>query len=413
MARFLDVYLNTDLVGQLEQDNSGTLRFRYDASWLGSNKAFPLSVSLPLQDAPFNRRECRPFFAGLLPEETQRELVAGAFGISKQNDFALLDKIGGECAGAVSLMQPGEQPNAAGWSTKALSLDDLEHRILELPRKPLLAGQQGLRLSLAGAQSKMALVVEDGGYGIPLYGAPSTHIIKPQSLHFSHLVENEFFCMKLASDVGLNAAQVEIGQAVKERFLQIKRYDRSPSQDGEYERIHQEDFCQALSYAPELKYQQEGGPGLKQLFELIRRVSAAPAVDVLQLFDVVTFNCLIGNGDAHGKNFSLLYSKAGTRLAPFYDLLCTHAYPELDRCFAMKIGKERDPGKIRKSDWLALISETGLNATAALKRMAGLTKKVHSALLRCTDPCLGNQQVINAIRGNVDRMRRTLGFDTL
>ena len=168
MARFLDVYLNTDLVGQLEQDNSGTLRFRYDASWLGSNKAFPLSVSLPLQDAPFNRRECRPFFAGLLPEETQRELVAGAFGISKQNDFALLDKIGGECAGAVSLMQPGEQPNAAGWSTKALSLDDLEHRILELPRKPLLAGQQGLRLSLAGAQSKMALVVEDGGYGIPL-----------------------------------------------------------------------------------------------------------------------------------------------------------------------------------------------------------------------------------------------------
>ena len=223
MARFLDVYLNTDLVGQLEQDNSGTLRFRYDASWLGSTKAFPLSVSLPLQDAPFNRRECRPFFAGLLPEETQRELVAGAFGISKQNDFALLDKIGGECAGAVSLMQPGEQPNAAGWSIKALSLDDLEHRILELPRKPLLAGQQGLRLSLAGAQSKMALVVEDGGYGIPLYGAPSTHIIKPQSLHFSHLVENEFFCMKLASDVGLNAAQVEIGQAVRERFLQISR----------------------------------------------------------------------------------------------------------------------------------------------------------------------------------------------
>ena len=109
--------------------------------------------------------------------------------------------------------------------------------------------------------------------------------------------------------------------------------------------------------APEMKYQSEGGPGLKRCFELVRSVSSAPAVDLLRLFDAVLFNYLIGNGDAHGKNFSLIYEGREIRLAPFYDLVCTQAYPELSKTMAMKLGGERNPEELWKRLEAALAGE--------------------------------------------------------
>jgi serine/threonine-protein kinase HipA len=409
MARALDVFLNADLVGTLVQDDSGNLRFSYDATWLCASHRVPLSASLPLKEAAFNRRECRPFFAGLLPEETQRKLIAQSFGVSERNDFSLLDKIGGECAGAVSLMPPGQRPDPGMWTTQPLTREELGIKLAELPNKPLLAGDRGVRLSLAGAQSKMAVIVKNGQYGIPLNGSPSSHIIKPQSPRFDHLIENEFFCMRLAAAVGLNVAPVEMGRAGEQSFLQITRYDRHQETDGTLSRIHQEDFCQALGCVPEQKYQQEGGPGLRQCFELIRSVSSAPAVDLLQLFDAVVFNFLIGNGDAHGKNFSLLHAQGKARLAPFYDLICTQAYADLDQSFAMKIGKERDPGKIRLKDWHLFISETGLNLSAALRRMKSVVGQVDEALGKESEQLSGQQTVTNCIKANCTRLRMTLG----
>lgn len=409
MARTLDVFLSADLVGSLVQDDSGNLGFRYDAAWLCASHSVPLSASLPLKEEAFNRRECRPFFAGLLPEEIQRKLIAQTFGVSERNDFSLLDKIGGECAGAVSLMPPGQRPDASMWTSQPLTKEELAFKLAELPKKPLLAGDRGLRLSLAGAQSKMAVILENGQYGIPLNGSPSSHIIKPQSTRFDHLVENEFFCMRLAAAVELNVAPVEMGQAGEQSFLQITRYDRHQETDGTLSRIHQEDFCQALGCVPEQKYQQEGGPGLRQSFELIRSVSSAPAVDLLQLFDAVVFNFLIGNGDAHGKNFSLLYAQGKARLAPFYDLICTQAYSDLDQSFAMKIGKERDPGKIRLKDWQLFINETGLNLSAALRRIKSIVDRVEESIGKESERLPGQQTVTNCVKANCTRLRVALG----
>ncbi|MCX6967647.1 MAG: type II toxin-antitoxin system HipA family toxin, partial [Verrucomicrobia bacterium] len=352
MARILHIWLSDRLVGELQQDDSGQLRFRYAGEWLALPDAVPLSVSLPLRAEGFSQKLARPFFAGLLPEEANRALIAKSFGVSKNNDFALLDRIGGECAGAVSLMPEGIPPTGSEpGAYEAIDEATLAQLLAELPKHPLLAGKAGLRLSLAGAQNKMAIARVGDGYALPLNGAPSTHILKPPSPHFAGLIENECFCMKLAAAVGLKVAAVRIGRAQDSSFLEIERYDRRHLSDGTLERIHQEDFCQALGVAPEMKYQSEGGPGLKRCFELVRSVSSAPAVDLLRLFDAVLFNYLIGNGDAHGKNFSLLYDGGEIRLAPLYDLVCTQAYPELSKTMAMKIGGERNPDSVVARNW--------------------------------------------------------------
>ncbi len=281
-----------DLVGRLEQDDHGALWFAYAPVWLESPQVFPLSVSLPLREERFKRQECRPFFAGLLPEETSRKLVAKAFGVREKNDFALLEKIGAECAGAVSLLQVGEKPITGAAHYREISEPELAGKLAAAQRHPLLVGEHRVRLSLAGAQSKMAVLIREGRYFLPLDGSPSTHILKPQSPHYDGLVENEHFCMSLAAEVGLTAASVETREIGGQKFLQVERYDRRTDAAGAIRRIHQEDFCQALAMPPEWKYQQEGGPSLKQCFELVRVQSTAPGPDVLRLFDAVVFNYL-------------------------------------------------------------------------------------------------------------------------
>jgi serine/threonine-protein kinase HipA len=405
MARILHVWLRDKLVGELQQDEHGQLRFRYAAAWLAAPDALPLSVSLPLRAEPFSQKLARPFFAGLLPEETNRGLIAKSFGISKNNDFALLDRIGGECAGAVSLMPEGAPPNGSEPGAYE-PIDDatLARLLADLPKRPLLAGQKGLRLSLAGAQNKMAVARTGEGYAMPLNGAPSTHILKPPSPHFAGLIENECYCMKLAATVGLNVAGVRIGRAQDSPFLEIERYDRRHLPDGTLERIHQEDFCQALCVAPELKYQSEGGPGLKRCFELVRSVSSVPAVDLLRLFDAVVFNYLIGNGDAHGKNFSLLYEGRDIRLAPLYDLVCTQAYPELSRAMAMKLGGERNPEDVVARNWRKFADEAGFGQPVALRRIHEMAQRVLNAVEKLASEYGDTSQVPAVVRGNCSRV---------
>lgn len=404
MARQLDVYLNADLTGHLVQDDHGNLSFEYGEAWLAQDRAVPLSISLPLRSEPFNRRECRPFFAGLLPEEAQRQQVARTFGVSDRNDFALLEKIGGECAGAVSLMLAGQPAASEAWTYQDLSQEQLAAKLASLPKHPLLAGETGIRVSLAGAQSKMAVALREGRFALPLHGAPSTHILKPESRHFDHLVANEALCMQLGTAVGLDVAKAEVGHVGGTSFLLVARYDRRRLPEGTLERVHQEDFCQALGVAPELKYQQEGGPSLKQCFELVRSVSSAPALDVLRLFDAVVFNFLIGNGDAHGKNFSLLYNDGQTRLAPLYDLVCTQAYPEVDAQMAMKIGRHRDPSRVTLEDWRRFFVEAGLGAGQAQKRMLALGARVRESIESWKNPAPGQQPVIDCITTRLARL---------
>jgi serine/threonine-protein kinase HipA len=378
MTRTLDIWWDGRLVGQLTQDKHGELGFAYTPEWLSDEEAQPLSASLPKRAEPFNRRECRPFFGGLLPEESQRDAAAQALGVSRANDFALLDRLGGDVAGALQLLPPGEGPAPLAPDQRPTRLDDAGLiRVLDaLPVRPLLAGEEGLRLSLAGAQSKVPVVLVDGAVALPAPGQPTTHILKPPISRFTATTENEALVMRLAAAIGLDVAPVEARIVQDRPFLLVQRYDRAIGDDGFVRRIHQEDFCQALGVPPETKYASEGGPTFKDCFELLRRVAARPAVDVLKLLDAVIFNVIAGNADAHGKNFSILYDAEGPRLAPLYDLLATVAYPDLSPKFAMKIGKRATHTELDVKAWAAFAADAGLGLPLIRRRVAEISKGV-------------------------------------
>ena len=261
-------------------------------------------------------------------------------------------------------------------------LDDpsLAQTIADLPRKPLFADpEDGIRLSLAGAQDKLPVVVEGDRIGIPLGRTPSTHIVKTPIAHFDDTVANEAFCLELAGVLGLSAATAEVRAAAGRDFLLVERYDRRREVGGRVERIHQEDFCQALAIPPQLKYESEGGPGLADCFGLLRRVSGERAADVIGLLDAVTLNFLIGNHDAHGKNFSLLHDGRSIALAPLYDLVATAVYPGLDRKLAMSIGGEYRPDYVRRRHVERFAAAAGLGAAAARRRMLALAARAPAA----------------------------------
>ncbi|MFZ5789836.1 MAG: type II toxin-antitoxin system HipA family toxin [Pseudomonadota bacterium] len=408
MARQLDVFLHGHKVGLLEQDEAGQLRFAYDAAWLADPARAPLSLSLPLRPEPFGHREARPFFAGLLPEAEKRDLVARALGISARNDFAMIDRIGGECAGAVTFRHPGEEPparTAAAAGYRPLGEDELARIIEILPERPLLAGEAGVRLSLAGAQDKLPVLLRDGRIALPLDDRPSSHILKPPIRRFEDTVHNEGFCLALARALGLHAVAAELRSVKGRDFLLVERYDRRRAEDGTIRRLHQEDFCQALGYPPEIKYQAEGGPTLARCFELVRRASARPAVDLLRLLDGVLFNLLVGNNDAHAKNFSLLYDAAGTELAPLYDISSTAVYPGLSPRFAMKLAGKDEFDQLHPRHWERFAKETGLGAPQVRRRLLELARRLppEAQMLRAQFAAAGQDRpVVGRIVGAVE-----------
>lgn len=340
----LIVHLNGQRVGLLREDDS-QLTFRYDSEWLEGADACALSRQLPLQEEEFIGKSVSVFFGGLLPEADSRDQIARNLGISANNDFAMLERIGGECAGAITLL-PGEMEGQTPHDGKVRWLDEAEliDIVERLPQRPLLAGEQGLRLSLAGAQVKLPVVLDrtSGGLirvALPLGDTPSTHILKPEPVRFPGLAENEAWCMALARGIGLNAAEVWEETIGKVPCLIATRYDRVPGASSEIaQRLHQEDFCQALGYPSSRKYQQEAGPSLRECFQLIREWSTTPVLDIRQMLDAVIFAAVTGNADAHGKNHSFLYAQGTRRMAPLYDQVCTMAWPELSTTLSMKIG---------------------------------------------------------------------------
>lgn len=414
MTKTLDVYLHNNLVGHLIQDRHGQMVFDYAETWLNKPEAIPLSHSLPLRKERFNCRECRGFFAGILPEENKREIIARNLGISAQNDFSMLEQIGGECAGAVTFLPAGEAPPEQNYRYRSLTNHELAEILRILPRRPLMAGEEGIRLSLAGAQDKIAVRVKSGIISVPLGGAPSTHILKPAIERFEGMVFNEAFCMQLAAAIGLHTAKVEIGNTEGIDYLLVERYDRKlvgDSQGIEYlERLHQEDFCQALGIVSENKYQSEGGPSLAQCFALLRELSNAPVIDLPRLLDAVIFNLLIGNNDAHGKNFSILYDE-GTllsgrdkRVAPLYDILSTAYYPELSTKMAMKIGGEYHADKITPKHFEVLAEEAGLAKPIVKHRVAEMTKSLLANMDNVPQEHPVAAAIAKQIRGRCERI---------
>ena len=409
MARQLEVWLLGAHIGTLAQID-GRLGFSYAADWLAkgatNRDAAPLSQSLPVRAEPFDDRATRPFFAGLLPEGDKRKLIARALHVSRQNDFALLDGIGGECAGAVTLLQPGQTPRAPDAPDAVRWLDEAQLlRLLdEMPKRPMLAGDEGLRLSLAGAQDKLPVVAEGERIGLPLFGSPSSHILKPPIAGVEGSVFNEGFCMALASALKLDVANAEIQQVGGRQYLLVERYDRQRVAAGQplplQQRLHQEDFCQALGVAPETKYQNEGGPDLAQAFDLLRRATRPSAPHILTLLDFVVFNALIGNHDAHAKNYSLLYTPRGAVLAPLYDALSTVVYPNLTDKMAMKIGSKYKFSELQARHWEQFATGAGLSPAQVKKRIMEIAKRLPN-LARTTQATLEAQGSSHAILGQI------------
>ena len=376
------VRIDENVVGRLWLDERKHFCFQYDQVWLERSR-IPLSLSLPLRPTPYLDDESHPFFANLLPEEKIRAVVARNLGISLNNDYGLLERIGGDCAGAVSLYPETGEPHREPGTYRQLTLDELNTIISELPQRPLLAGEKGIRLSLAGAQKKLPIYYDEQHYHLGYGTAPSTYIIKPAIENLDGTVENEAFCMALAQAVGLDVPRSFIHQHEETRVFVVRRFDRVAAGEGT-RRLHQEDFCQALQIPPEYKYESEGGPSLAACFDLVRRTSIRSGRDVLSLLNWVIFNYLIGNSDAHGKNISLLLLPEGPLLAPFYDLLSTRIYAHygLAEGLAMKIGGESDPRAIRKKQWEQFAEEVGIKPRLVLTRVADMVKKIQDTRLQ-------------------------------
>lgn len=340
-----------------------------------------LSVTMPLREAPWVGAVARNWFCNLLPEGVVRQAIVQRLRIP-DDDFTLLAAIGGECAGAVSLRVPGATAGTA---------DDGE---TDLEAVLLLQGDDGgegswalagtpMRLSLAGAQDKLAVVAEaDGRLRLPHRGEPSTHILKPDSRRFRGLRDAEALGLALARRIGLDAAAGRLVAVLGRPALLIERYDRVRASDGLLQRLHQEDFCQALGYPDGLKYEAGGGPGLAACSALVRRLALGPRA-VQGLLDWVIFNALIGNADAHAKNLSLLCDRDGQRrLAPLYDLVPTLYLPEslLDRTPAMRIGQASRIDRVVAEDWATFADAAGYRKSYVLEHVRSIADAILGSL---------------------------------
>ena len=385
MSQVLDVYLSAERVGILYLDDERRFVFKYHSEWVADHESQPLSLSLPVRTEPYRHALAQPFFSNLLPEAEIRHLVAKSLGLSEHNDFALLEAIGGECAGAVSLI-----PEGTGIPTqrdyKKLNDDALNQLIAELPTQPMMAGEQNIRLSLAGAQNKLPVFYNGHEISIPMGIAASSHILKPPINHYPNTVENEYFCMQLAKRIGLNVPETQILHKAVPLYL-ITRYDRIRNEQGELIRLSQEDFCQAMAIPPINKYEKEGGPSLKACFDLVRNHSIQPTKDLNELLNWVVFNVLIGNADAHGKNISLMLTSAGPLLAPFYDLMSTAIYPNLAQKMAMKIGGEDRPDWIIARRWEQLSKDTGIKFKLVKQRCVDMAHALSTISVELASEC--------------------------
>jgi serine/threonine-protein kinase HipA len=387
----LSVFLRGRPVGSLERTGPTRYRFAYFKKALQGDPSDPmarLSASLPLREERFKPSESAPFFEGLLPEGAVRATIAGKLGYSEANGFGLLAALGADCAGAVMVLPEDRSSRLGEASARPLTESQVGELLRELPRDPLGVGvdPEGVRLSLGGVQDKLILVrLPTGALAQPLGGMPSNCLLKPEHERFEGLAANEAFCMRVAAAAGNLTAATELLEVDGIRCLYSERFDRTIDADDTTVRLHQEDMCQALGLLPTQKYEAEGGPSVASVIALLRRQpSPRIALDVNAFVRAVLTCFLLGNSDAHGKNFSLLYDPvAGVRLAPLYDVVSTAVYDGLTPRLAMAIGGEDDPTQVDLSAWERLGDECGLGGA-----LPGFVRRWSGEVLAATEACI-------------------------
>ena len=398
----IGVYYEKFVVGRIVVHDQERIGFKYNPRWLATAGNFPLSITLPLGPGEFDDQVIAPWLANLLPEEQQLMALSRALGLSTSDALAILREIGGDTAGAISI---GEPSNRAEWTYEPLQVyygmetDDaaLDRHFEDLKRRPFLVGEDGVRLSLAGGQKKTALAVLDGDgrpklgspgatdrLAIPKTGAPSTIIIKPDNPALPGILENEAYCLTLASLIGIPVVDYKIVEAGARTALAVARYDRRLRSDGSVRRLHQEDFAQATGIYPGQKYEQGTVPGL-DLNTLLMTGNHLPTVEALKLLDQVIFNILVANTDAHVKNYSMLLSN-GPTMAPLYDVSSVLHWDHVTQYHAQKIaGRRRKPGDIARRHWGRIAEEAGLNARGVRLRVQELVDAMVAARVMATE----------------------------
>jgi serine/threonine-protein kinase HipA len=400
----LVVILAGERTGRLIQKDNGNLQFRYDDGYVGP----PVSHALPVQSAAHAHAVCVAVFGGLLLEGDGRATLARSLGISEGNDFRLLEEVGRDVAGAIALLEVDESMPSTP-AMRRIDTDELDRILRELPQRPLAADpEHGIRLSLAGAQPKLPVILDADGYALPTNAAtPTTHILKPEPAAFPGLVDNEAFCMRLAAESGLRTAEVRREQSASGlAYLVVERYDRDLMADP-IRRLHQEDFCQALGYPSTRKYQGDGGPGVREAVTLLGAATAVPSTELPRFWEALVFNWLIGNCDAHAKNYSLLYDGRASTLAPLYDLVSTGMYPTLTTRMAMSINGARDLHEVDDKAWTELASQLGFRPNFGTETAHRIAARAAAAAQRVADE--QGDEVAGTIAKRVVTVARALG----
>jgi serine/threonine-protein kinase HipA len=408
----LPVYFEQRRVGTIDVDKRGPA-FTYDSNWIALRGAFPISITMPLQSEPIAPEIFLTWAANLVPESEQLRTLGQLLGMARSDVIGLLSAIGGDTSGALSIGQPGRTASVQ-WRPID-NREDLERVIDGLPSKPYLAGEEGVSMSLAGVQTKLAVSIDDvGRICIPMNGSPSTHILKPDSPRLCGSVQNEAFCLTLARRLKIPTPNITTGQAGKRTYLLVQRFDRT-NVEGRWRRLHQEDYCQALGKPPSAKYEsnQTGifGPTLQEMFHLTRRHMLS--IDILRLLDLVVFNVLVCNTDAHGKNYSIMIRGNGLSLAPMYDIICGEVWESVTKNLAQKIAGKSRGDQLTGSDWQQFARECGLNPRQVLDRVGTLAKsalaEAGAAASEVAAMPAGLHEVLDQIRQAVERRASVIG----
>ena len=364
--------------GRVVRGPGGRLSFTYEEAWRRARDAYPLSISMPLTLAQHGHTKIDSYLWGLLPDsEATIEQWARRHHVSPRNAFGLIAAVGEDCAGAVQFVEPerletvlGQGPGNVAWLDDAAIAERL--RTLRQDHSAWRIQRDTGQFSLAGAQPKTAFLHEDGRWGVPSGRAPTTHILKPPTGDLTGRIENEHFCLELGRALGLPVVHSHMERFQDEVAIVITRYDRIRTKNG-WRRVHQEDMCQAAGIPPTRKYQNDGGPGIRDIVELLRTYSSSPNEDVSTFMDAIAFNWLIAGTDAHAKNYSLLIgAEARIRLAPLYDMTSILPYPDYDiqkASLAMKLGGEYRLRNIRIHNWRKAAQEVRLDPDALLGRL--------------------------------------------
>lgn len=382
MSKNLEVRLHGRLCGWLERGDGLSYRFRFDPTWIENPGPVQLSLSLPVEeDVVFNNARARPFFRGLLPEGTRLQEAAGRLDIN--DDHAILAKIGWECAGAVSVVDPDAPPPGEDSGYQEVCEADLEKAFRKQRSLIVTLGnrQRKPRYSVTGAQPKELLIIDEGDdprsapIRVPVGMLLSTHIIKAEAPNFGGAVWNEHFCLEMAEALGIRAAKSWIRRLGEVPCLIVERFDRL-HEGTEIRRVHQEDIGQALGVLPESKYEFDDngnrvGIGLDEMFSVLGRTSV-PLLSRRAVRRLVLFNFLIANADAHAKNYSIMHRPDGTiEPSPAYDVVCTAVF-DVDRLLAMAIGEETDPDNLSAAAWGRFAKTTGTSERALLADVKAL-----------------------------------------